>query len=142
MVPVVLALRAQPKVFDVTLCSTGQHATMLDVALSAFGLKADIQLGVMRPGQSLVELTCARMDCTSSTRYGRSRIVQGMPTLSASCLWRRYMMNRSNAASRSATNSYRRTRSDFAVCRTNTSRFVARCTQPKFFYFFEPTAQA
>ncbi|ESS15112.1 UDP-N-acetylglucosamine 2-epimerase [Betaproteobacteria bacterium MOLA814] len=57
MAPVVLALRAQPNIFDVTVCSTGQHTTMLDGALSAFDLKADVELGVMKPGQSLAELT-------------------------------------------------------------------------------------
>jgi UDP-N-acetylglucosamine 2-epimerase (non-hydrolysing) len=57
MAPVVLALRAQPEFFDVTVCSTGQHTTMLEGALSAFGLKSDVELGVMKPGQSLAELT-------------------------------------------------------------------------------------
>ena len=57
MAPLVLALRAQSEVFDVTVCSTGQHTTMLDGAMSAFGLKADVELGVMKPGQSLAELT-------------------------------------------------------------------------------------
>lgn len=57
MAPLVLALRAQPEVFDVTVCSTGQHTTMLDGAMLAFGLKADVELGVMKPGQSLAELT-------------------------------------------------------------------------------------
>lgn len=57
MAPVVLALRAEPHNFDVTICSTGQHTTMLDGAMSAFDLKADVELGVMRPGQSLAELT-------------------------------------------------------------------------------------
>ena len=57
MAPVVLALRAKPDDFDVTICSTGQHTTMLDGALSAFDLKSDVELGVMKPGQSLAELT-------------------------------------------------------------------------------------
>jgi UDP-N-acetylglucosamine 2-epimerase (non-hydrolysing) len=57
MAPVVLALRAQPHHFDVTICSTGQHTTMLDGAMGAFDLKPDVELGVMKPGQSLAELT-------------------------------------------------------------------------------------
>jgi UDP-N-acetylglucosamine 2-epimerase len=57
MAPVVLALRAQPDDFDVTVCSTGQHTTMLSSALAAFDLKSDFELGVMKPGQSLAELT-------------------------------------------------------------------------------------
>ena len=57
MAPVVLALRAQPDCFDVTVCSTGQHSTMLNGAMAAFELKPDVELGVMNPGQSLAELT-------------------------------------------------------------------------------------
>lgn len=57
MAPVVLALREHPQDFDVSVCSTGQHTTMLDGAMSAFNLKADVELDVMKPGQSLAELT-------------------------------------------------------------------------------------
>lgn len=57
MAPVVLALRAEPHHFEVTICSTGQHTTMLDGALGAFDLKPDVDLGVMKPDQSLAELT-------------------------------------------------------------------------------------
>jgi UDP-N-acetylglucosamine 2-epimerase (non-hydrolysing) len=57
MAPVVLALRDESGDFDVTICSTGQHTTMLDGALAAFDLKPDFELGVMYPGQSLAELT-------------------------------------------------------------------------------------
>lgn len=57
MAPVVLALRAHPHNFDVTICSTGQHTTMLNGAMGAFNLKPDLELGVMKPGQSLAELT-------------------------------------------------------------------------------------
>jgi UDP-N-acetylglucosamine 2-epimerase (non-hydrolysing) len=57
MAPVILALRAQPNDFDVKICSTGQHTTMLDGAMAAFDLKPDFELGVMKPGQSLAELT-------------------------------------------------------------------------------------
>ena len=57
MAPVILALRAQPDEFDVNICSTGQHTTMLDGAMAAFDLKSDVELGMMKPGQSLAELT-------------------------------------------------------------------------------------
>ncbi len=57
MAPVVLALRAQPDDFEVTICSTGQHTTMLDGAMAAFDLQPDVGLGVMKLGQSLAELT-------------------------------------------------------------------------------------
>lgn len=57
MAPVILALREQPKDFQVTVCSTGQHTTMLDGAMAAFDLRADVELAVMKPGQSLAQLT-------------------------------------------------------------------------------------
>jgi len=57
MAPVVLALRKHPDLFSVIVCSTGQHTTMLQSALSAFGIKPDEELGVMRQGQSLADLT-------------------------------------------------------------------------------------
>lgn len=57
MAPVVLALREHPHDFAVTVCSTGQHTTMLEGALAAFGIRPDVELEVMKPGQSLAQLT-------------------------------------------------------------------------------------
>ncbi len=42
---------------DVTLLLTGQHKTMARQALAAFGMRADVELDVMRPGASLSDLT-------------------------------------------------------------------------------------
>lgn len=72
MAPVVLALRAQTDIFDVTICSTGQHTTMLEGALSAFGLKSDVELGAMKPGQSLAELT-SRLLLALDTHYAATQ---------------------------------------------------------------------
>ena len=41
---------------DVVICSTGQHREMLASALGSFGLKADLDLALMRDNQDLVEL--------------------------------------------------------------------------------------
>src|SRR5262245_37630130 len=38
--------------------STGQHREMLEQALRLFDLRPDIDLDVMRPGQSLHDVTC------------------------------------------------------------------------------------
>lgn len=57
LAPVVRALRNHPKEFTVKICSTGQHRQMLDQALSEFNLKPDIDLSVMRPSQSLADLS-------------------------------------------------------------------------------------
>lgn len=50
LAPVIFALR-QHGGARVTLCSTGQHRSMLDAALEAFELRADFDLEIMRPGQ-------------------------------------------------------------------------------------------
>jgi UDP-N-acetylglucosamine 2-epimerase (non-hydrolysing) len=52
MAPLVLALRREPR-YRPVLVSTAQHTEMLDQALGAFGLRPDIDLGLMRPGDSL-----------------------------------------------------------------------------------------
>ena len=56
LAPLVHTLRAWPTPVRVTLCSTGQHRQMLDSALAAFDLKADIDLEVMTAGQHPTEL--------------------------------------------------------------------------------------
>jgi UDP-N-acetylglucosamine 2-epimerase (non-hydrolysing) len=57
MVPVVKALRAHPAGFAVTVVATAQHRGMLDQILANFGIRPDIDLDVMRPDQTLPELT-------------------------------------------------------------------------------------
>ena len=56
LAPVFAELRRAGKVRPL-LVSTGQHRELLDQALGSFGLKPDIDLGLMQPGQSLPELT-------------------------------------------------------------------------------------
>jgi UDP-N-acetylglucosamine 2-epimerase (non-hydrolysing) len=56
LAPVVRRLRQEPLQFDVRLCTTAQHREMLDQALEAFRLTADIDLDLMRPDQSLSEI--------------------------------------------------------------------------------------
>jgi UDP-N-acetylglucosamine 2-epimerase (non-hydrolysing) len=51
LAPVIHTLRALPQAPRITLCSTGQHRDMLDSALAAFALRADLDLQVMQPGQ-------------------------------------------------------------------------------------------
>jgi UDP-N-acetylglucosamine 2-epimerase len=57
MAPVVHALRAAGSVFDVRLCSTGQHREMLAQAFADFELEPDIALSVMEPSQTLAGLS-------------------------------------------------------------------------------------
>jgi UDP-N-acetylglucosamine 2-epimerase (non-hydrolysing) len=56
LAPVYAELRRAGKVRPL-LVSTGQHRELLDQALGSFGLKPDIDLGLMQPGQSLPELS-------------------------------------------------------------------------------------
>jgi len=54
--PLIAALREQPDV-DMRFCVSGQHRQMLDQALALCDLTPDVDLGVMREGQSLDALT-------------------------------------------------------------------------------------
>jgi UDP-N-acetylglucosamine 2-epimerase (non-hydrolysing) len=56
MAPVVLALKAQPSVFSVRTCATAQHREMLDQVLKLFSITPDIDLDLIRPGQTLSDL--------------------------------------------------------------------------------------
>lgn len=56
LAPVIDALRAQPSV-QLRVVSTSQHRELLQQALDVFGVTPDIDLSVMRPGQTLEELT-------------------------------------------------------------------------------------
>jgi UDP-N-acetylglucosamine 2-epimerase (non-hydrolysing) len=56
MAPVILALKNSP---DIGCCvlATAQHRHMLDQVMKAFDIKPDIDLDIMRPNQTLTELT-------------------------------------------------------------------------------------
>ncbi len=59
MAPVVAALRARSDALRTTVCVTAQHREMLDQVLSLFGIVPDFDLALMKPGQTLSELTTA-----------------------------------------------------------------------------------
>ena len=50
--PLVLELKRRKR-YEVLVCSTGQHRSMLDGVLEAFSIKPDFDLDVMRTGQTL-----------------------------------------------------------------------------------------
>lgn len=58
MAPVVLRLAEMDGV-EAKICVTAQHREMLDQVLTLFKLDADFDLNIMRPDQSLAELTAA-----------------------------------------------------------------------------------
>jgi len=56
LAPVIDELRNDPSNFDVRICVTGQHREMLDQVLRLFELDPDIDLGVMKTDQDLVDV--------------------------------------------------------------------------------------
>jgi len=56
MAPVILALKEQPWA-EVRVLATAQHRHMLDQVMSFFGIVPDIDLNIMKPNQTLTELT-------------------------------------------------------------------------------------
>ncbi|WP_270848420.1 non-hydrolyzing UDP-N-acetylglucosamine 2-epimerase [Candidatus Collinsella stercoripullorum] len=57
MCPLVLELKSRPEDFDTVVCVTGQHREMLDQVLGVFGVVPDHDLAIMRPGQTLFDIT-------------------------------------------------------------------------------------
>lgn len=57
MAPVIKALTKSSNRFDCKVCVTGQHRQMLDQVLKLFEIKPDFDLNIMKPGQTLTELT-------------------------------------------------------------------------------------
>jgi UDP-N-acetylglucosamine 2-epimerase (non-hydrolysing) len=59
LAPVVLQLQRHASHFETRICVTGQHREMLDQMLHVFRLRPDYDLGVMKSGQNLAEVTAA-----------------------------------------------------------------------------------
>lgn len=57
LAPVILELEKHSDVVNSRVCVTAQHRKMLDQVLAIFGIVPDIDLDLMRPGQSLSGLT-------------------------------------------------------------------------------------
>lgn len=58
MCPLVLELQSRPDEFETIVCVSGQHREMLDQVLRVFKVEPDHDLHVMRPGQTLFDVTC------------------------------------------------------------------------------------
>src|SRR5579885_3081630 len=59
--PLIRRLRERPESFQVRICVTAQHRSMLDQVLQAFPVQPDYDLDVMRPDQTLPQLTSRAM---------------------------------------------------------------------------------
>lgn len=61
MAPVIEAARNLKGKLDAIVCVTGQHRYLLDQALAEFGIKPDIDLNLMKPDQTLCDITSVVM---------------------------------------------------------------------------------
>ena len=59
MCPLVNELKSRSGEFDTVVCVTGQHREMLDQVLNVFGVVPDYDLAIMKPGQTLFDITCS-----------------------------------------------------------------------------------
>jgi len=60
MAPVIQTLAATPQI-ESRICITAQHREMLDQVMDLFAIRPDVDLNLMRPNQSLAELTAEIM---------------------------------------------------------------------------------
>lgn len=72
MAPVYYALK-DSALLEPVLISSGQHRQMLDQAFGVFGLKPDLDLGLMQPGQTLPDLT-ARVITSVTTALRETKL--------------------------------------------------------------------
>lgn len=58
MAPLVMSLASDPR-FNSRVCITAQHREMLDQVLVLFNIKPDFDLNIMKPGQTMSDVTAA-----------------------------------------------------------------------------------
>ena len=58
MCPLVNELKGRPDEFETVVCVTGQHREMLDQVLRVFDVVPNHDLAIMKPGQTLFDVTC------------------------------------------------------------------------------------
>ncbi|WP_370458007.1 non-hydrolyzing UDP-N-acetylglucosamine 2-epimerase [Adlercreutzia sp. ZJ176] len=58
MCPLVNELKGRSEKFETVVCVTGQHREMLDQVLRVFDVVPDYDLAIMKPGQTLFDVTC------------------------------------------------------------------------------------
>ncbi|MCX6292646.1 MAG: UDP-N-acetylglucosamine 2-epimerase (non-hydrolyzing) [Bacteroidetes bacterium] len=57
LAPLVKEFQSHPGKFEVKVCVTAQHREMLDQVLDFFSIQPDFDLNIMKPGQSLFDVT-------------------------------------------------------------------------------------
>lgn len=61
LAPLAIELRKFPEAFDLSVCVTAQHREMLDQVLRFFEIVPDHDLDIMKPGQTLFDVTTASL---------------------------------------------------------------------------------
>src|SRR5690606_18973203 len=83
MAPVVRECQRHPDKVQPVICLTGQHREMLQQVTEYFGIRADVNLDLMQPNQTLASLTAACIrgldDCMARYRPD-CLVVQGDTT--------------------------------------------------------------
>ncbi len=81
--PVILECQRRKAEISPIICSTGQHREMLAQVLGYFGITPDIDLGLMKPGQTLTGLTASCLQAVDQVILDRKPdcvVVQGDTT--------------------------------------------------------------
>jgi UDP-N-acetylglucosamine 2-epimerase (non-hydrolysing) len=81
--PVLLYLRRLNRDFRVQCCVTAQHRSMLDQVLQVFDVVPDFDLNLMRPGQSLAQLSAGILEALENVLFSERPnvvLVQGDTT--------------------------------------------------------------
>ncbi len=61
LAPLIKEFQKHPDQFEVKICVTAQHREMLDHVLTFFSITPDADLNIMKPGQSLFDVTVASL---------------------------------------------------------------------------------
>lgn len=61
LAPLIKEFQNHPEKFEVSVCVTAQHREMLDQVLNFFGITPNFDLNIMKPGQSLFDVTVAAL---------------------------------------------------------------------------------
>ena len=80
LAPVILELKKHPEKYQVVVCNTEQQKELSNQTLGFFGIKADINLDIMKPNQTLPELQSrllVALDNVFKTEQPNASIVQG-----------------------------------------------------------------
>jgi UDP-N-acetylglucosamine 2-epimerase (non-hydrolysing) len=62
LAPVIMELKSRSVEFSSKVCFSGQHRQLLDQAMEIFGIRADFDLNIMLPGQSLAQVTARAIE--------------------------------------------------------------------------------